>query len=50
MASTRILTPSLVLSSTKDNSDSLMKTEEFLDFVDDLSQEPVIFVSQGGYM
>ena len=32
--------PSLVLPSTKDNSDSLMKTEEFLDFVDDLSQEP----------
>ena len=32
--------PSLVLPSTNDNSDSLMKTEEFLDFVDDLSQEP----------
>ena len=30
---------SLVLPSTNDNSDSLMKTEEFLDFVDDLSQE-----------
>ena len=32
--------PSLVLPSTKDHSDSLIKTEEFLDFVDDLSQEP----------
>ena len=31
---------SLVLPSTKENSDSLMKTEEFLDFVDDLSQKP----------
>ena len=31
--------PSLVLLSTKDTNDSLMKTEEFLDFVDDLSQE-----------
>ena len=30
---------SLVLSSTKENSDSLIKTEEFLDFVDDLSQK-----------
>ena len=30
---------SLVLPSTEDNSDSLIKTEEFLDFVDDLSQE-----------
>ena len=28
---------SLVLPSTKENSDSLMKTEEYLDFVDDLS-------------
>ena len=28
--------PSLVLPSTKDNSDSLMKTEEFLSFVDDI--------------
>ena len=26
--------------STEDNSDSLMKTEEFLEFVDELSQEP----------
>ena len=34
------ITSSLALPSTKDNSDSLMKTEEFLDFVDDLSQEP----------
>ena len=31
---------SLKLPSTEDNSDSLIKTEEFLDFVDDLSQEP----------
>ena len=31
---------SLVLPSAKENSDSLMKTEEFLDFVDDLSQKP----------
>ena len=30
---------SLILPSTKENSDSLMKTEEFLDFVDDLSQK-----------
>ena len=30
----------LVLPSAKDNSDSLMKTEEFLDCVDDLSQKP----------
>ena len=31
---------SLVLPSTEDNSDSLVKTEEFLEFVDELSQEP----------
>ena len=31
---------SLMLSSTQDNSDSLIKTEEFLEFVDELSQEP----------
>ena len=31
---------SLVLPSTNENSDSLIKTEEFLDFVDDLSQKP----------
>ena len=31
---------SLVLPSTEDNSHSLIKTEEFLEFVDDLSQEP----------
>ena len=31
---------SLVLPSTEDNSDSLIKTEEFLEFVDKLSQEP----------
>ena len=30
----------LVLPSTKENSDSLMKTVEFLDIVDDLSQKP----------
>ena len=29
---------SLVVPSTEDNSDSLIKTKEFLDFVDDLSQ------------
>ena len=31
---------SLVLPSTEDNSDSLIKTEECLEFVEDLSQEP----------
>ena len=31
---------SLKLPSTEDNSDSLIKTEEFLEFVDELSQEP----------
>ena len=31
---------SLKLPSTEDNSDSLMKTEDFLEFVDELSQEP----------
>ena len=31
---------SLKLPSTEDNSDSLMKTEEFLEFVDELPQEP----------
>ena len=31
---------SLVLPSAEENSDSLMKTEEFLDFVDNLSQKP----------
>ena len=30
---------SLILPSTEDNSDSLIKTEEFLEFVDELSQE-----------
>ena len=30
----------LLLPSTEDNSDSLIKTEEFLEFVDELSQEP----------
>ena len=32
---------SLVLPSTEDNSGSLMKTEDFLDIVDDLLQEPL---------
>ena len=31
---------SLLLPSTEDNTDSLIKIEEFLEFVDDLSQEP----------
>ena len=31
---------SLILPSTEDNSDSLMKTKEFLEFVEELSQEP----------
>ena len=31
---------SLLQPSTEDNSDSLIKTEEFLEFVDELSQEP----------
>ena len=31
---------SLILPSTEDNSDSLMKTKGFLEFVDELSQEP----------
>ena len=31
---------SVVLLSTEDNSDSLIETEEFLEFVDELSQEP----------
>ena len=34
---------SLILPSTEDNSDSLIKTEEFLEFVDELSQEPSPF-------
>ena len=38
--SSKDVTPSLVLPSTNENSDSLMKTAEILDFVDDLSQEP----------
>ena len=32
---------SLILPSTEDNSDSLIKTEEFLEFVDELSQDPL---------
>ena len=31
---------SLILPSTEENSDSLIKTQEFLEFVDELSQEP----------
>ena len=31
---------SLILPSTENNSDSLIKTEEFLEFVDELTQEP----------
>ena len=31
---------SLILPSTEDNSDSLMKTKDFLEFVEELSQEP----------
>ena len=31
---------SLILPSTEDNSDSLIKTEEYFEFVDELSQEP----------
>ena len=31
---------SLILPSAEDNSDSLIKTKEFLEFVDELSQEP----------
>ena len=37
---------SLVLPSAKENSDSLMKTEEFLDFVDVLSQKPSIVIEE----
>ena len=39
---------SLVLPSTEDNSDSLIKTEEFLEFVDDLSQEPSSLLDREG--
>ena len=38
--SNKDINSSLVLPSTKDNSDSLIEIKEFLDFVDDLSQEP----------
>ena len=38
--SSRYKDTSLTLPSTEDNSDSLMKTKEFLEFVDELSQEP----------
>ena len=34
--------------STEDNSNSLMKTEEFLDFVDELSQEPSSLIDREG--
>ena len=37
---------SLVLPYTKGNSDSLMKIEEFLDFVDDLSQKPLSVIEE----
>ena len=46
--SNKDINPSLVLPFTNDNSDSLMKTEEFLDFVDDLSQEPSPFSDREG--
>ena len=39
---------SLVLPSTEDNSNSLIETEEFLDFVDDLSQGPSPFLDKEG--
>ena len=39
---------SLVLPSTEDNSNSLIKTEEFLEFVDELSQEPSPLSSREG--
>ena len=42
------VTPSLVLPSANDNSDAMMKTEEFLDFVDDLSQEPSSLLDRQG--
>ena len=45
--SNKDVTPSLVLPSTIGNSDSLMKTAEFLDFVDDLSQEPSSLSDRG---
>ena len=40
--------PSLVLPSTENNNDSLMKTEGFLDFADDLSQEPSSLLDREG--
>ena len=40
--------PLLVLPSTEDNSDSLIKTEEFLDFVDDLLQESSLLSDREG--
>ena len=39
---------SLVLPSTENNSNSLMETEEFLDFVDNLSQEPSPLLDKEG--
>ena len=39
---------SLVLPSTENNTNSLMETEEFLDFVDDLSQEPSPLLDKEG--
>ena len=39
---------SLVLPSTENNTNSLMETEEFLDFMDDLSQEPSPLLDKEG--
>ena len=39
---------SLILPSTEDNSDSLIKKEEFLEFVDELSQEPSLLSDREG--
>ena len=46
--SNKSIDPSLVLPSTNDNGNSLMKTEIFLDFVDDLSQEPSPLLDREG--
>ena len=46
--SNKSIDPSLALPSTNDNSNSLMETEEFLDFVDDLSQEPSPLLDRKG--
>ena len=39
---------SLALPSTENITNSLMETEEYLDFVDDVSQEPLPLLDQGG--